>query len=263
MTSSRAGDIEAEALRLLRDAGRPKRRARPRVAPALARAQAHTLTTPFGDIAAWRMGEGPATLFVHGWEDSNALWGPAIKAFSARKHPIIVLDLPGHGLSACDDASIDSAAATIVETARALGPIRAVVGHSFGCAAIIQALATGLAVDHVALVATPVPRTRGRRPLHAPHIDPAVLARAEAIRTERARIESDTVERLLPAMTALCLAIHSVDDAVTPPANSQRLAALWPGAALFLAEGLGHRAVARDNAVVQRITDFVAPRPGG
>jgi hypothetical protein len=51
--------------------------------------------------------------------------------------------------------------------------------------------------------------------------------------------------------------VHSIDDEQTPLSNSQRLAALWPGAELFLADQLGHRFVAQDGDVLERVVLFV------
>ena len=62
------------------EASKPKRRVRPRLARRLADAQDMEVDTPNGPVMAWRLGDGPATLLVHGWEADNALWSPMIDA---------------------------------------------------------------------------------------------------------------------------------------------------------------------------------------
>jgi pimeloyl-ACP methyl ester carboxylesterase len=258
VTDSPHADLETQALNLLEERAAPRRRARPRVARALGDAEQFDIETPFGSIAAWRLGEGaPAVLLVHGWEDDNALWGPAIEAFAAWGRPVIAIDLPGHGFSPSPDASIKSAGAAIVETARRLGPITAAVGHSYGCAAIIHALGHGLATDRAVLIATPVPRTSPRLPLDIEGVDPAVLARADAIRQDRARHQSEKIEQAITAMTIPMLAIHSLDDEQCPFANAERLTALWPDSDLLAVDGLGHRFIAQDRDVIERMVGFV------
>lgn len=257
MTDSTQQDIETQALALLSERGAPRRRIRPRVARGLAAAEHQEIVTPFGAVAAWRLGEGPAVLLVHGWEDDNALWGPAIDAFAAWGRPVVALDLPGHGFSPSEDASIKSAGAAVVETARALGPIHAVVGHSYGCGAIVHALGHGMAVNQAVLIATPVPRTRPRLPLEIEGVDPAVLARADEMRQANARQQSEKIEAALRAMTTPMLAIHSLDDNQCPFANSERLVELWPGAELLAVDGLGHRQLAQDRDVLERVVDAV------
>jgi pimeloyl-ACP methyl ester carboxylesterase len=258
VTESTHPDLNAQALKLLEERAAPRRRARPRVARPLGDAEQHEIETPFGAVAAWRLGEGaPAVLLVHGWEDDNALWGPAIEAFTAWGRPVIAIDLPGHGFSPSEDASIKSAGAAIVETAKLLGPVTAVVGHSYGCGAIIHALGHGLTVDRAVLIATPVPRTRPRLPLDIEGVDPEVLARADAIRQANAPQQSEKIEQALAAMTTPMLAIHSLDDEGCPFANSERLTALWPGSELLAVDGLGHRFIAQDRDVISRMVDFI------
>lgn len=257
MTESTHPDIEAQALEILRGRDGPRRRARPRVARPLAEAEHQEITTPFGPVAAWRLGEGPAVLLVHGWEDDNALWGPAIEAFAAWGRAVVAIDLPGHGFSASGDASIKSASAGVLGAAEALGPIDAVVGHSYGCGVLIHALGHGLKAQRAVLIATPVPRTQPRRPLEIEHADPAVIARAEEIRQGRARQQSEKIEGAIRQMTTPMLAVHSLDDEQCPFANSERLVALWPGADLLAVDGLGHRFLAQDRDVLDRIVNFV------
>ena len=80
MTDLSNPDLDAEALALIEEAAKPKRRVRPRLARRLADADDREIDTPHGPVMAWRLGEGPASLLVHGWEDDNALWSPMIDA---------------------------------------------------------------------------------------------------------------------------------------------------------------------------------------
>ena len=59
--------LDDEARALLKDVMTPKRRARVRLAEPLRDAQSVEIDTPHGKVAAWRLGEGPAVLLVHGW----------------------------------------------------------------------------------------------------------------------------------------------------------------------------------------------------
>ncbi len=257
MSDSQFDDVDEKARALLTARDAPRRRARPRVARALADAEPHMLSLPTGDLAAWRLGEGPAVLLVHGWEDDNALWGPAIDLFASWGRPVVVIDLPGHGYSTATDASIGGVGLAVKTAAEQLGPIEALVGHSYGCGAIIHALSHGLAPRKTVLIASPVPRTRPRRPLDGEGVEPQVLARAETLRQEHARTQTEKIEAAIRAMTAPCLIIHSIDDEQTPLSNSQRLAQLWPGSELFLADQLGHRFVAQDADVLDKAVRFI------
>jgi pimeloyl-ACP methyl ester carboxylesterase len=258
MSERTSDDLDARARALLEHWGTPKRRARPRVSRALADAEEHEITLPSGPVATWRLGVGPAILLVHGWEDDNALWGPLADQFAAVGRAVIALDLPGHGFTAATDASPRGVAEAVRETAKALGPIDAVVGHSYGCTASMIALAQGLEVRGAVMIASPIPRVgeRRRRPDREDEAPPEVVERALAMRAEGEDKRRAQVEAMLRAMTPPALIVHSIDDEQCPLENAQRMGELWPGSELLLVDGLGHRFVAQDSAVIERVVEF-------
>jgi pimeloyl-ACP methyl ester carboxylesterase len=261
-------DLESEALRLAEQARRPKRRVRPRLARALSRGEDVEVDTPHGPVMAWRLGVGPASLLVHGWEDDNALWSPLIDACEKLGRAVVAFDLPGHGWSPAESHSLEAAGEAVLAVARALGPIDSIVGHSFGCAASIYALGHGLDAPRAVMIASPVPRTKPYERFGEDWIqeqvddgeDPAVAARAAEILRQRMNDPDQRmydVEADIPKMTAKALILHSIDDVACPVGNSQAMADLWPGAELVLTDELGHRLIAQDSAIVQRVVDFV------
>lgn len=257
MTELPADDLDSQARALIESWDTPKRRARPRVSRSLAEAEEHMIAVPSGEVATWRLGQGPAVLLVHGWEDDNALWGPLADQFTASARPVVAMDLPGHGFSTATDTSARGVSKAVREVAKALGPIEAVVGHSYGCLATIVALAQGLQVPRVVLIASPVPRTRQRRrPDDEYEVAPEVVDRAMELRAQGEEERREKLEEMLRSMTTPALIIHSIDDEQCPMENAERMAQLWPGAELLLVDGLGHRFVAQDGDVLQRTVDF-------
>ncbi|MDR3512810.1 MAG: alpha/beta hydrolase [Caulobacteraceae bacterium] len=261
-------DLETEALRLADEARRPKRRVRPRLARALSRGEDVEVDTPHGPVMAWRLGVGPATLLIHGWEDDNALWSPLIDACEQLGRAVVAFDLPGHGWSPSEAHSVEAAGEAALAVARALGPIDSVVGHSFGCGVTVYALAHGLEVSRAVLIASPVPRTKPYERFTEKWIqeqiddgeDPEVVARAAEILRERLNDPAEpgySAEADMPRMTAKALILHSIDDEACPVGNSEAMAGLWPDSDLVLTDELGHRLIAQDAAVVRRVIDFV------
>jgi pimeloyl-ACP methyl ester carboxylesterase len=261
-------DLETEALRLADEARKPIRRVRPRLARALTRGEDVEVQTPHGPVMAWRLGVGPATLMVHGWNDDNALWGPLIDACEHLGRAVVAFDLPGHGWSPSEASSLEAAGEAAVAVAQALGPVDSVVAHSFGCPTTIYALGHGLDVPRAVLIGSPVPRTKPidrfngewEQEMIDQGEDPEVVARAVQILRERmADPESAfmNVDSAITGMTAKALVIHAYDDDACPVSNAEALADLWPGADLFLADDLGHRLIAQDRAIVERVIDFV------
>jgi pimeloyl-ACP methyl ester carboxylesterase len=258
MDDHAANDQDAQARALLERWGIPKRRARPRVSRALADAEEHQIVLPTGEVAAWRAGVGPAILLVHGWEDDNALWGPLADQFLAIGRAVVALDLPGHGFSAASDASPRGAGMAVLETAKALGPIDAVVGHSYGCTAAMIALRLGLAARGAVMIASPIPRVGERRVRRDREDDapPEVVARALEMRAADEEKRREQGEALVRGMSLPALIVHSIDDEQCPFANAQRMAELWKGSELLPVDGLGHRFVAQDAAVLERVVAF-------
>jgi pimeloyl-ACP methyl ester carboxylesterase len=256
-----AEEIEAAAQALIERATKPRRRARPRLAEPLQDAEDHRIDTPVGPVIAWRLGQGPAVLLVHGWEDDNALWGPMIDRLQANGRPVIAFDLPGHGFSPAEMTGPEAAGKAVRAVAEALGPVEAVIGHSFGCIALTLALADGLAAERAVLIASPIPRTRGRSLDRALEGEaPEVAARVREIMAARQSaappvFDMEAAVARLGAVKALI--VHSMDDDDCPPANAQLLADAWPGAELLWVDGLGHRRVAQDGDVLTRIADFI------
>ena len=270
MTDLSDPSLDAEARELIEEAAKPKRRVRPRLARRLADAQDLEVETPHGPVMAWRLGDGPATLLVHGWEDDNALWSPMIDACADIFRGAVALDLPGHGFSPSEAYSVEAAGEAIIAVAKALGPIDSIVAHSFGCPASIYAMGHGLKVNRAVLIASPVPRTKGqgdedwsrrwKGKLLERGADPEVVDRAaELMQAEwEGRAGTPAVaEALIPQMTTRALIMHSVDDEQCPVGNSREMADRWPGSELLLLDGLGHRLVAQDAEVIARAIAFV------
>lgn len=91
--------------------------------------------TPAGPVMTWRAGSGPGPtlVLVHGFGDAGAGWVKTASAL-AEDHPVIVLDLPGHGRSAPADRAPtydELVAGLAAVTATAPGPV-VLVGNSLG-----------------------------------------------------------------------------------------------------------------------------------
>lgn len=253
--------LDDDARALLKDVMTPKRRARVRLAEPLRDAQSVEIETPYGKIAAWRLGEGPAVLLVHGWQDDNALWSPLIQALSELGIASVTLDLPGHGHSQGDRCTPPRAAAAIQAVVDQLGPIDGVVTHSFGGPATSLALSKGLNVRRAVLIASP--RGRNRRWFHVAEergLSEAVVDRARELYAEEVGPEHSVFDlaEVAKSFTAEALIIHSLDDDAVEWENAPAIADAWPGSELVLCDGLGHRMIAQDRGIIERVVQFVA-----
>lgn len=251
-------DTAARAREFTQNLGYPRRRARPRIAPALIEAEQQMIN----GVAAWRLGQGPAVLMVHGWEDDNSLWAPLIDQLAMIGRAVVALDLPAHGFSEGERVPLLVAAKAVADVAAAMGPIDAVVAHSFGSPATVTAIEEhGLAPDRVVLIGSAL-HQRGQIIRIAERNDIPMEVVEQIFATYEADVGRPVdwfdLRRAAPAMTAKALILHSLDDDACDYTGAQELADLWPGAELALTDGLGHRMIAQDASVVARMVDFLA-----
>jgi pimeloyl-ACP methyl ester carboxylesterase len=230
----------------------------------LAAATPFTVEAGSDRLPAWSWGAGPAVVLVHGWEGRGSQLGALALGLAQAGFRAVAFDAPGHGGARSRLSSLPQIAAGIAAVAAAVGPVRAVVGHSFGGAAACWALARGLAVERLALLAPPF------------DLDPyivqfgALLGASPATvnglvgRIER-RFTIDWQEVRRPALAGAArapqtavLVVHDRDDEETAWAEGAQVAATWPRGEIVTTEGLGHRRLLRAPEVVARVAAHAA-----
>lgn len=222
------------------------------------------VTFRFG-LTGLRWGDhGPRILALHGWEGRAAQFRGLGERLAARGYQLIALDAPAHGRSPGEEANPLVFADAAVEAASELGPLHAVVGHSMGGAAVLLAQARGLRAGRSVTIAAPAALPDVLRRLARAFGLPLRASRAFIAQMERHAGEPAAaldVERLAAQLRGPLLLVHDRDDAVVPFGDGERIA-LATGGELVATRGLGHRQVLREAGVLDRITLFLAPRPG-
>jgi pimeloyl-ACP methyl ester carboxylesterase len=241
----------------------PRRRQPPRLAGCLDGIDKRLVPTQFGRVAAWRIGEGPATLLVHGWEDDNSLWNEQILALRQRDHAAIAFDLPAHGFSEGDWGMAWEAADAARAVAEALGPVDGIIGHSMGAGSAAAAVMQGLQVKCCVLVAGAYPergpnrwrRNAERQGLPLETADAAKRIYEECVGPQRA--SQFNLREQLADLNCAVLLVHSSADAHMPVGGAEAAATLHPQVKLLRVDGLSHRETARDHEACAEIADFV------
>jgi pimeloyl-ACP methyl ester carboxylesterase len=214
-------------------------------------------------LPAWSWGEGPGVVLAHGWEGRGGQMGFLGVGLAAAGLRAVAFDAPGHGGARSRLSSLPQLAAAIAAVASEVGPVRAVVAHSFGAAAACWAVARGLAVERLALLAPPFDLDGYIAQFGAMlGASPATVAGLVG-RIER-RFAVDWQEARRPALAGAArspqtpvLVIHDEGDEETPWEGGARVAASWPRGELATVSGLGHRRLLRDAGVVERVAAFV------
>ncbi len=219
---------------------------------------AHAFDVRAGDriLAGWEAGDGPTVLLVHGWGGRSSDLSVLASRMVAAGHRVVAVDLPSHGSSPGTTTDLFELRDAVMAAGRLAGPLAGVVAHSLGSVAALLAVADGLEVDRLALIAPPAT------------LDAAVtrLARRAGLRGAgearlRHRIEArygrDVWQRLDavdtgPRVRADVLVLHDVDDREVPVGEGVRVARAL-GTEAVLTTGLGHGRIVVDEDVTARV----------
>jgi len=229
---------------------------------ALAGAEPLALLHAGTTLRAWKFGEGPAVLLVHGWGGRAAQLAPLARAVAEAGCAAVALDAPAHGASGGRIASVRHFADALDAFAHACGA-RAAIGHSMGGAAVAFAAARGLRLDAVAVLGAP------RSPeLFFDEFSKALRLGPEERRAVRAEIERQVGIAMhdvdLPALAASgaapLLVVHDHGDREVPFGDGAALASAWPASQMLATNRLGHRRLLRDPDVLATVVSFVTAR---
>ena len=213
------------------------------------------------ELAAWRWGEGPTVLLVHGWEGRGSQLGAFVEPLVDAGMSVVTFDAPAHGDSDGKQLYLTDMADAISAVVAHVGPIHGLVAHSFGAAAAL------LAFHRDGVDAT-------RNVFLAPNvlIDDAVFRFTqffELTGLERLALEDRlgrdsgiapsllALDRLVGDRDSALLVVHDDGDRDVAPIHGRRLAATWAGAQLIATEGLGHRRILRDPGVVAAAVELL------
>ena len=212
------------------------------------------------EVRAWRFGEGPAVLLAHGWEGRGSQLTPFVTPLLERGYSVVTFDAPGHGASPGSRSSLPHFSWAIRAVADTLPATHAIIAHSLGCAAATLALRDGLSVNRVVYLAPPLnPVEYTARFGDILGLDDATIRGLQKRIEERfARKWSDySLAESARLMTVPLLVVHDREDRDTFWSEGAALAEAWPGARLITTEGLWHRRILSDAAVLEEITRFV------
>jgi alpha-beta hydrolase superfamily lysophospholipase len=212
-------------------------------------------------IATWRWGHGPAVLLVHGWEGRGSQLGAFVEPLVAAGMSVVAFDAPGHGDSPEHRLYLTDLADCIADVAASIGPLHAIVAHSFGAAAALLAHSRHStdATRNVMVAPNVLIDDSLRRFARMVGLDDSDRGALEARLAEHTGVglEALSIDRLAATRETEMLVFHDRTDREVPFVHGERLAATWPRSELRATEGLGHRRILRDPAVVAAIVEFV------
>jgi pimeloyl-ACP methyl ester carboxylesterase len=242
------------------------RRSRPRSdeEESLTRASSFFLPYKHGQLAVMEWGQGPAVLCVHGWSSRGLRFVGLVKPLTEAGYKVIAFDAPAHGRSSGSHVDLMDFADSVMAVAERSGPIDAVVAHSFGAAAALQALERGLKCRKVIFFSA-LNGLRGPLDYMAEKlgIPPPVLKRVKSafeIRFGRS-IESLEAVSIIPRLKLPPLLIcHDAHDPLLPHHNALDVLRVWKDSCLVTTSTAWHGAIIDDPVVVKASTSFIQGR---
>jgi pimeloyl-ACP methyl ester carboxylesterase len=221
----------------------------------------HALELTCG-LAATSWGTGATVLLAHGWESRRTHWGAFIPPLLESGFRAVAVDAPAHGDSPGTRANVLLYGKLLVEVGRELGPLAAVVGHSFGAGALVIALHRGLLADRAVFISGPssvvtVIERWGRQHGLAETEIPAFVRVVE--REVGEDVEFMDVTQIVRGLTTRALVVHDRNDKEIPLEEGLAVAAAWKGSTLRVTERFGHRRIMLAGEVVQAVVEFLRP----
>jgi pimeloyl-ACP methyl ester carboxylesterase len=211
-------------------------------------------------------GSGDPVYLVHGWGGRSEQLGGFVAPLVAAGQRVIAFDGPGHGASPAGSHGPRTTA--IPELADALraavgehGRPQAVIAHSMGAAVAAHAMRAGLRPAALVLLAPAAdPRWVLDRFVRRLGAGPRVRAGLERAVVRRVGLpweafDVPSLARVLPVPPTLV--VHDVADREVGPEHGRAITDAWPGARLVVTDGLGHRRLLRDPAVIDEAVRFV------
>jgi len=177
-------------------------------------------------------GTGPAALLVHGWRSQAADLEPLSAMLADAGFAVWMPDLPAHGHSDGTLLAMPLAASALHAVQARSGPFAVAVGHSYGGASLVHAIAGGLDAARVALLASPTHYGRfARRAALQAGMPEAMLDAWLARLASLTGTHPDEIDmvRQAGALETPALLLHSRDDPIAPFDGMAAVAAAWRG----------------------------------
>ena len=177
-----------------------------------------------------------------------------------------LFDLPAHGLSSGRSTNLIDCARATVSVAEQLGPVHALVTHSFGglislVAAEGHAPMPGkLSTKHIALIASPNHLSDVTEHFAQHWQLDGAGRRAFEHRLERLggrTLNCFAAVKLLPASGLCGLVVHAPDDVDVPFRCAEEIVAGAPNMELHSFNGLGHRNILFASPVARTVTAYL------
>ncbi|MBY4588948.1 alpha/beta hydrolase [Rhizobium redzepovicii] len=212
------------------------------------------------------LGKRQRLLVTHGWGSSAEYMAEVVSMLVATGAEVVALDFPGHGRAGGRFLHIGLAVGAIAAAEQRFGAFDAVIGHSFGGAALMVSAAgllpgvAPVACERLVLIGAPSEMAWlfvdfGR--MIGLHPAAQAVLEDEVHRVTGRRLEEFEARDTLGAIGRPVLVIHAEDDKEVPPTHARRYQAAGKDVRLLWANGFGHRRIVGAAPVLGAIAAFL------
>ena len=199
-------------------------------------------------------------LLVHGWSGRGTQLFKIADELLKQGYSTISFDAPAHGKSPGKTTIMSEFVETILEIERQFGPFEAAVGHSLGGMSLLNAVKKGLSINHLVII--------GSGDIVQDILDNFIAKlKLKLIYSEHLRLhfekklgeEMDSYSAYRSAMEVKIpvLVIHDKNDEEVPVTAAININNHLKNGTLFLTEGLGHRRILGNSAVIEKLVQFI------
>ncbi len=211
-------------------------------------------------IACWSWGAGPAILLLHGWGSRGSRMTAFVEPLIDAGFRVVSFDAPAHGDSTGRTTTGIYYSRALLKVAAHIGGPHAIVAHSMGGWVASLAFRQGLRADRAVFISSP-DDMKYYSILFAEQTGFSMKVQEKAER--RLEIETGVEWSQLSADNVYgghdfpLLVIHDRDDPVSALEQGENVHRAWKGSELMVTEGLGHRRIITDPAVISRVVVFL------
>ncbi|MES2933158.1 MAG: alpha/beta fold hydrolase [Pseudomonadota bacterium] len=221
--------------------------------------------TLYSQVAKVSGTNAPLALLVHGWGGHAGQMLALADALHAQGFHPVILEMPAHGRSAGMSSNLPQFTRAIEYVSARLRQdghtVHALIAHSLGASASAYVASRGAAIGRLVLLAPPA------SPPEYTHLFAHVFGLSERTRAAmQHRIEAQEA-LLMPQLEAHAvgphirvptLVIHDRHDSINRFDDGKAYVQAIAGATMLATEGLGHRKLLKDAAVMAAVVGFVA-----
>lgn len=215
-------------------------------------------------VMVYKYGESDKKIvLVHGWSGRGTQLFKIADELIKVGYSTISFDAPAHGKSPGRTTIMSEFVETILEIERQLGPFEAAVGHSLGGMSLLNAVKKGCNINDLVLIGSgDVVQDIIDNFIAKLELKPIYSQHLRLYFEKKYAIEMDSYSgyRSATEITIPVLVIHDKNDYEVPVSAGIHIHKHLKKGTLFLTDGLGHRKILGNSAVIEKVVTFLTQK---